>query len=346
MKILICGAGIGGLYAGNILTQKGHEVVIIEKSGGNLERGFALIIWSNGFRMLEKIGKVDAVRAVGTPAPRSHTEDANGKTLVDIDFSDVGIEIRQIVARRDIRNILIKDLDIQWNTTIKKLYTKGDATNVIFNNGREEYFDLIVAADGIHSRLRSSMIPSIRSRSMGWHGWWFWTDPLVDYSDCIFSIDSDDKSGLVFPATDSTKACAYFIVRDASRTESGNSPDSVRKQFGGMGEAASRIMSHLHDQREIFLHKIETVIAPEWYRDSIVLLGDAAHAASPVSGIGASLAMEDGYVLAEELDSTNPLPAALKQYQKRRVLRAAAAQVEKTTREMRDFYKDFLDSPI
>jgi 2-polyprenyl-6-methoxyphenol hydroxylase-like FAD-dependent oxidoreductase len=104
--------------------------------------------------------------------------------------------------------------------------------------------------------------------------------------------------------------------------------DRLRERFAAFGGSIQEYLAALESDEEIHCSAIEWVEQHEWHTGRIVLIGDAAHASSPMMGQGGCLAMEDAYVLAEVLHSAASVESALSTYVSRRTPRVQWVQQE------------------
>jgi len=102
----------------------------------------------------------------------------------------------------------------------------------------------------------------------------------------------------------------------------------LRRRFDGFAEPVQEFLTALNCDEQVHCSTVEWVNQAEWYRGRVVLIGDAAHASSPMMGQGGGMAVEDAYVLTECLRSADTVEAALDQYVSRRKPRVGWVQQE------------------
>ena len=183
---------------------------------------------------------------------------------------------------------------------------------VSFEHAPDERFDLVVAADGIGSSTRRLVFgdePTIRSlgletsyatipRTAADDDWWRWYNA------------AGGRSITLRPDPHGTIRAAMSFVTDRARERGGAERRTVAEQrarlheiFDDAGWEARRVLDSFDHADDLYFESIGQVQAPRWSSGRVVLLGDAAYCASPVSGMGTSLSLAGAYVLAGELAS-------------------------------------------
>src|SRR3954471_1374785 len=163
-KVLIVGAGIGGLGAGAALAGRGVEVEIVEIKPEPNVYGVGINQPANSLRALEALGVLDEVRAVGYMIDRWKFHDARGNLVVDVPskLGGDGIPSNCGLTRRNLHDILIGAADragvrVTYGTTLAEFDDGNGAVETRLSDGRHEEYDLVVAFDGINSPLRKRL---------------------------------------------------------------------------------------------------------------------------------------------------------------------------------------------
>jgi 2-polyprenyl-6-methoxyphenol hydroxylase-like FAD-dependent oxidoreductase len=326
MKILIVGAGIGGLTLANFLKESSIEFDIIDKAKDWSALGYSIGLWNNGRNILEKLGLSDVFDKHGNRARYYQICDGKGKVLRRYDLSEFYSEYALAythISRDLLHTILLERLGkekISMGTTI-------DTLNL-------EKYDLIVGADGIHSKVREKYFGTAFEKFDNWRVWYAWIDAKFKQNNTVTEyIEAGEFIG-VFDVGD--KALAVLIA-PAEHSVWDDVKGRVQRLKGTFKDEAlfSDVIGNLKDE-DIVPTDLSHVEMKDYVCDKAVLLGDAAHGFEPHAGLGASMAMEDGYVLAGELmkvTSEYPLTKALRKYQTVRRKRVRLAR--KLTNRMR-----------
>lgn len=326
MKTLIVGAGIGGLALAAHLRKAGHDLVVVEKTSTWKHVGYILGLWPNGIRTLEAFGFPELVQQVGMPEIDEYMRDQSGAILKRVAYQAIAQRYGPVVLllRSDLHEALRKitqGIPIRFGTTVNALEQRQESVVVTLSDGSQEVFDLVVGADGIHSKMRELLFGPVE---LSYTGLTMWIYLLPPGSGIEVPPGPNDLFGPgtyvgVFPSKDGT-LCIYFGLAVPP-----GQPDPLEqriarlgKLFGTFGWIVPDILHSLCDPAAIFHDDINQLLLEQWYEGRVVLLGDAAHAVAPTVGMGASMALEDAYVLAEELRRRETVEQALAAYVERR----------------------------
>jgi 2-polyprenyl-6-methoxyphenol hydroxylase-like FAD-dependent oxidoreductase len=225
------------------------------------------------------------------------------------------------VLQRSLIDALGPHIDIRLGTTIETVVQGAHGVRVTFSNGRHETFDLVVAADGIHSQIRDKVFGSGYLKSYGWTVWAFWAPIGFSAPPGVVEIAGAGRLYFVYPLAD--RAVVMLAAAEAfERSEPvEHRLDSLRERFRSFHPSVIEMIDAVTDPTDVLIDDLGFVTMSEWYRGRVVLLGDAQHAISPLTGMGASMALEDAFVLAAELKQAvhrDAIPDALARYALRR----------------------------
>lgn len=336
MKILIIGGGIGGLAAAGFFEQKGFDATLIERAPEWKHIGFGLSLWENGRGLLEKLGVDKKVADEGYEMPWMELADKTGRTLFSRDILD--FEGRRdkpviIVERTILHDALVKNLkttEVRLGTTVKELKNEKDKAHVKFSDGTQHAFDLVVAADGVNSQVRENIFGPRQSRFYGWSVRSFWVPEHIPVARGSFFLSKEKITMGMFPIN---KKC--FVVMYEYNPKRIDHPPLRIEDFlpyltkrGWTEDHVRYLIKEAHEGRQYYDHLRRIKLGP-WHRNRVALLGDARHGFSPIAGMGANMAIEDGFVLAEELAKVEPggIDLALQKYAKRRTARLVKVTV-------------------
>ncbi len=203
-------------------------------------------------------------------------------------------------------------------TTVTSLEQKHNKVFVTFSNGKKEIFDLVVGADGIHSPTRNFLGKEIE-KDTGVTGFICITRNVKTSKRDVTEIWDKNKFFGSFPLS-KDRLCAFFAVATKDIDARINTLEILQKSFSSFGWIVPNILSSLKDSEDIHKTQWWEVLPSVWYKKRVVLLGDAAHGMIPALGMGASMALEDALLLAQELAKGN-IDQALKVYYKKRKVR-------------------------
>jgi 2-polyprenyl-6-methoxyphenol hydroxylase-like FAD-dependent oxidoreductase len=326
-KAIIIGGGIGGVTAAIALKRAGLDVTVYEQAEELQEVGSGLPLWTNALRTLNVIGLTDGLEKLGVHVTSVRVTTWKGDTLTDTKndkyLKKLGT-ITIVVHRAELLTLLLKTLgegNVQLGMTCVDFTQNASGVTAKFANGREVRGDILIGADGIHSVTRTHLFGLIKPKYVGYTCWrglahtprtgletWAW------------------GKGCQFGITPMSQERAYWFVQKYA-------PEGEEDKPGGKKNEILALFHDWHDpipsvieataEADILRNDIyELQHLHQWSHGRVTLLGDAAHAMTPNLGQGACQAIEDAIALANCLNETTNVRAALKNYEKRRIIRA------------------------
>jgi FAD-dependent urate hydroxylase len=334
-KALIVGGGVAGPVAAMALRQAGIDSVVYEAyAGGADDAGAFLTFASNGLDALRAIDAHHLVLSKGFPTPRMTIQSGTGKHLGDVPNGGTLPDgtVSQTLKRADLYRALRDEavrrgVRVEYGKRLVDAETTPDGVVALFEDGAEAAGDLLIGADGIHSRTRRIIDPSapgaryIPVLNIGGYArgvrvpaepgsfrmifgkqaffgyavhpsgeiWWFANPPRAD---------EPTSAELAAVGTEQWRE----MLMDLFAGDASPAVEIIRSTPGKLAGWAT--------------YDLPSV--PTWYRGSLVIIGDAAHATAPSSGQGASMAIEDAVVLARCLRDVPDIPQAFAVYERQR----------------------------
>jgi FAD-dependent urate hydroxylase len=326
MRILIAGAGIGGLTLAALLENRGVYARVAERAPGFEHAGYSLSLYLLGSRVLHGLGlyRPFAERSVEVTAYRVH--DDRGRLLKTWSLEPIASRFGAILSstRPALVQVLhagLRKTVVEFDKALESLKPTEGGVHVIFSDGTSAEFDLVVGADGMHSRTRTVMFEEPARFDTGWGGWMWWTDGPSLPPNAFVEYWGTGRFLGAYPARDRVGVSA-----GAPRSAGTDRPDSGRKErlrrtFAGLGELVDTLLDTAPgDAEEMYFWKLADARSESWVKGRTVLLGDAAAGFLPTAGVGASMAMESAAVLNDEFSRTDhvSLEHALSLYVRRR----------------------------
>ncbi len=158
-RILISGAGVAGLASAIWLGRAGFRPVVVERAPGIRAEGYIVSIAHNAYRFAAELGLLDGLRRRQSDILGSSYHDGSGRQLMHLDYQKLfkGLDIVQIM-RDSLESLLYEAAkeaaDYRFDVTATKIGQQGEAVQVHFSDGRQEEYDLVIGADGLHSAVR------------------------------------------------------------------------------------------------------------------------------------------------------------------------------------------------
>ena len=338
-RVVIVGAGIGGLFAAKALIAHGVDVSLYEQAPGLGEVGAGVFLTPNSVRHLERVGLGPAVEKYGARVgPKSHYFRHDGSPIAPVQVTDSsGWNATFGIHRADLVAFLAAAVPagvVHCGYRAIGFEQVGDVARVQFAGGTCAEGDVVVGADGIHSTLRPYVFPpstpvfhgTVSYRGLVAHErlpdwptdrWQMWAGP--------------SKHFLVFPVRHGQMInYVGFVPADEEMKESWSAagdPEVLRGEFEGWDARIGSVLKQVDKTFRWALYDREPL--PTWTKGRLTLLGDAAHPMLPHLGQGANQSIEDGIALATILGRVDSavVPAALLTYERLRRERVAQIQL-------------------
>lgn len=325
MKILIVGAGLGGMMLAACLQRRGIDYQIIEKSPDGQQQGFSLGIWHNTRQLFAHLHLEDSLDALGSRMHLYQVRDDSGQLLRSITFAELyaryGIAYTQ-VNRTKLRQLIASKVDrtkISFGRKITAITQHPDRVAVTFADGPIATGDILVGADGVHSFVRDCIFCRGLQKFFGWRAWYVGIDHRYQSRNGMVEFVGTGRCLSLFD--DEDYCLAIFFARRKLGQDNGKGKAALLKElFHRELSQLPGCLDGISDD-QIMATDLARVDRNDWVRGRVVLIGDAAHAVEPHTGMGGAMAMEDAYVLAEQLATAADITTALNTYQSLRIPR-------------------------
>lgn len=337
--VLIIGGGIAGPALALFLKRAGFAPSVFEAYPDRAELGGSLGLAPNGMNVLDELGLADRILAAGSPMTRAEFRDVHGKVIGIT--PDIGSRYGRpgVTLSRATLHAVIVDaataagIPVRYGKRLSDIRADGDGVVATFADGSKERGEFLVGADGINSRVRELILPD---------------GPKPEFTGLVGPGGFVPRSAM--PASDDERALVLYygpgiffgygygdnvgeggafwwtaIGRDHPLSDAERkavSLDEVRNHILASSNAWDPSVRRILDATTTFippLNIFDVATLPRWSDGRVVLIGDAAHAASPHSGQGASIALEDTIVLAKILrDHAGPIEEAFARFEQER----------------------------
>ena len=331
MRVLISGAGIAGLTLALCLYRRGHEPVLLEKTSRLRGDGYMIDFFGPGYRAAERMGLLPRLQALHHPVARMAFITRAGTPRFAIPYEQLqaladgrALNFMRGELERALSEELAGRVPIRFNTEVLSVREERDAVSVTLSDAKRYSCDLLVGADGVHSKVRSLCFGSGPSclRYLGFHAAACIVERpagLSELDDTFFTVALPGRQAVVYPIGDG-RAATFFVHADASPLFE-NVQFAIRSRleqlYGDLGWHFPELLRLQREAPYVYYDTVSQVIMKSWTRGRIALLGDACGCVSLLSGQGASLAMAGAYALAEELELEADIPTALLHYERR-----------------------------
>lgn len=335
-RIAIVGAGMAGLAAALSFSRLGMACDIFEEAHDLVEVGAGLQMSPNASAILRELGVLDDLEKIWTePREIALVSGTSLKRLASVPAGEFARNRWKapygVLHRATLQAALLEAVERHPLCTIRLgLPIRGDLPRAVRDITGVSY-PLVIGADGVWSNARAS-IPDAPQPDFSRNIAWRFTIPLDDAPawlarDCVTAFMGPSTHLVSYPLTEmgvfNIVAIASGISPGATWEAQANESQHgmLIRQFNGWNAEITALLSRCARPTFWPLHE---VTSGRWHNGrDVVLIGDAAHAMMPFSAQGAAMAIEDGFVLANEVKKATSLPAALSNFETLRVARAA-----------------------
>ena len=334
-KVLIVGAGLGGLTLAGFLDACEVEYSIIDKSSKWANEGYCLGFWNNGRHMLRKLGLADRLDLTEVPFQSLQICDGKGNKLRSYDlmhfYSEFGMGYSHIRRAELHRWLLARTCrPVRMDTYVKSIHEEEEGVSVCFSDGTEERFDLIVGADGVHSFVREHCFREQVECYINWRAFYLWVDRSCARSRVVSQYVAPHEFISIFDEGDKALVVLVAKVNHSMWDDPHQRMARLKLLFRDEPAMIPQVLDKALSE-EVFPTDLVEISLKRWHTGRVVLIGDAAHGFEPFAGLGGSMALEDAYVLAAQLgkmsnSSREELSAALDRYETLRKKRVRQAR--------------------
>ncbi|MCP1315660.1 MULTISPECIES: FAD-dependent urate hydroxylase HpxO [unclassified Halomonas] len=320
LDIVVIGAGMGGLSAALALKARGHRVKVFERVEVMRPVGAAISLWPNGVKVMHALGLGTTIERVSGEMTRMRYLSRDGQPLSDFSLVPLYEAVNQRacpISRAALQQTLFDAVGAEHIHLGRHCvdYTTGiDKVVATFEDGERVEADLLVVADGTHSKLRDTLVGRrVERQYVGYVNW----NVRVTADAALAPLESWDQyvgegkrvslmpMGVGGNDAGEQEFYCFFDVPLPAGTPSAPARyrDELKEHFAGWSAPVQALIERFDPARmaRVEIHDIEPLSRLTDTR--VALLGDAAHAMAPDLGQGGCQAMEDAWVLAEALTS-------------------------------------------
>lgn len=345
MKIIIAGAGIGGLTAALAVGRLGHRVTLLERAAQIDDVGAGIQISPNALKVLDALGVGEGVRRCAfRPRALEMRMGRSGRGIFSVPITDAatadwGADYLHL-HRPDLIAALLEEVRSATNIRIilgqrvSEYSQSPEAINVRCGDGTTINADLLIGADGIRSAVREQMLGEQQPNFTGNAAWRLVvpTESLGDYAPpptaCVWV--GAGRHAVTYRLRGGALSNFVGVVERSDWTHESWTDRGTKEQaladFAGWHPIIEAMIMQATEHYRWALFDRDPL--PKWSEGRAVLLGDACHPTLPFLAQGAAMAIEDGFILAEEVSARGDtgLSEALSAYFGRRIARVSSVQ--------------------
>lgn len=327
-RILVTGASIAGTTTAWWLNAYGFKVELVEKAPSFREGGQNVDVRGNAREVLRRMGLEEAAFAKRTPERGTEWVDADNKTIARFEAgdsdTDSGPTAEMEIRRGDLARLIfdaVKDkVTVKFGDSIADVAQDGHGVDVTFESGRRDHYDMVVVAEGVGSQTRELLFPGENEPRWMYLTIAYFSIPRQQHdSDYARVYNTVGGRGATLKPARDHQLGAYMGIHKKPDGEHSWGPDRQRQymldMFAKDGWEFPRICREMKTVDDFYFDCLRQVRMKRWTNGRVVLTGDAAWCPTSLSGIGTTLAIIGGYVLAGEMSRTPNPQSAFSRYE-------------------------------
>ncbi len=318
-KIIIIGAGIGGLTTAIALKQKGFEVEIFESSPEFKKAGSGINLAINAMQIYKRLGVYDDILSSANYTNSMNALSKKLKVLTSANFKKFEKKYSAktvAIHRARLHEILVSHLGntkIHLNKKLKYLEQKNGIVNLIFEDGSKHTAEVVIGADGIHSNVRNSIFKNTKLRDAKQVCWRGISKAKIDKK-CKEKLNEIWGKGNRFGFVHINDDEIYWFGL-INKKEFKTKDENLLNIFLDYPQMVKNIIART-EKKDILCNEIWDLKPIEkWHKGNVCLIGDAAHATTPNMGQGACQAIESSMVLSKCLKEEENIETAFLRYE-------------------------------
>ncbi len=314
-EVLITGAGVAGQALAFWLQRYGFKPTMIEHAPRFRNGGYMIDVWGTGYNALERFDLLNDALELSYPIDclifvddRGREIATFGNDLIHRIFGDRFFCIQRGDLARVFHNALGTQVEVLYSTSIDLLCDTEEGIYVSLSGSRFRKYDLVIGADGQHSRIRELVFGPEQEfeKHLRYYAASFITANYPHRNETAYvSHACPGRQISRYALRDGRSAFLLVFAEphqlDIDRHCTVSQKNTLRSRFGNDAWETDMILSRMDAAEEFFFDSVGQIRMPNWSRGRVALVGDAAYCPSLLAGEGAAFAMLGAYVLAGEL---------------------------------------------
>ncbi|MBZ2194830.1 FAD-dependent monooxygenase [Occultella gossypii] len=310
-NVLISGAGIAGSVLAYWLAQRGFNPTVVEKRSHLRQTGgHAVDLAGVSIEVIERMGILPAVSGAHVRHDRMVFNQRHGRPIemprLTATIADRHVEIQRDDLTEILHAAAAPHAEYIFGDTITAITDGSGAVTVEFENSARRTFDLVIGADGLHSRVRRLVFgpeDTYRHDLGAYLSVYSYPNTAGLGSEVVGYFDSG-RAAFTYPVDDGRLARALLLFRGAPSgdlRDPGRQTRAVRDAFADIEGQLPFPIAELHESEDFYFDSISQIRMDTWSKGRVTLVGDAAHSPGPAVGGGTAMAVLGAYVLGGEL---------------------------------------------
>jgi 2-polyprenyl-6-methoxyphenol hydroxylase-like FAD-dependent oxidoreductase len=329
-RVLIAGAGIGGLTLAVALRAAGFECEIFEREAELRAAGAGILVQTSGMLALRTLGLADAVAAAGREVKTGWAKTERGAALQRTSLALLAEEFEVptiAIHRARLQEVLLRaceGIPLHRGAPVERYEEEAGRVVAVLESGRSETGALLVGADGLRSAVRQQLVGETPLRYAGYTSWRgiAATEAGVAAGEVAEMMGRGARFGFAAIAPGEVY---WFAVLNAPEAGRDHDPPLavVKRHFGAFAAPVPALLDATPSERILRTDIHDRRPIRTWTSSRVALLGDAAHPTTPNLGQGGCMAIEDAVTLAHSLKTSDSLSGALSTYERARVVKTS-----------------------
>lgn len=323
-KIAIIGASFGGLCTAIALQRLGIKTIVFELAPNRTSVDAGIVLGANAMKVLNTLEIGEEIQAAGYTQDTFTLFASNGKKLISPNYVDPIVPTYTSIHRTRFLDILISHLlpgTLYYNKKVTHFEENTNGLQLHFEDGTSETTDYLIAADGMHSTIRKQILPNQELRFAGYTCWRGIAKNCPDYLEQTFSETWGAKGKIGLIPLPNNQIYMYAYKNGPANDSELNEwrINDLLFNFYSYHSPIPQILDRMTNE-DIIHHDIYDFKPLSQYKyKRVILLGDAAHTASPTMGQGANQTIEDALILSLCIANTETIEQAFQEFEVQRL---------------------------
>jgi len=314
--VLISGASFAGLSATYWMNSLGYQVTVVELAKGIKLGGTPVNIEGNTIDIIKRMGLFEQIKANSIAMELLEFKNADDVTEGSMKLgkrseqpTEEGFEIERNTLLNMLFELVKKDTQFIFNTSVTLMKETSDHMEVTFNDGSMQHFDLVLGCDGIHSSVRKIWFGHQEEYShfLGQYFSITIVNKLLIKENTTQFFNVPDKAIMLNTYNNKTDIVLCFRSAEEIPYDYRNETQQrniILDHFKGEGWRTEELLQEMMDSKTFYFDKLCQIRMPSWTKGRVALVGDAGYCASPAAGMGGSLAIDGAAALADAFEKT------------------------------------------